>query len=80
MDEKRLRSQDDPCRDVRKHPPRMGNPAEGVSRTPMSSPTPGTLAASPDTGIDPDDVVVLGVAPHGTGGSLAHRAASGEVG
>ena len=46
----------------------------------MSSPTPGTLATSPDTGSDPDDVVVLGVAPHGTGGSLAHRAASEEVG
>ena len=80
MGEKRLRSQDDPCRDVQKHPRRMGNPAEGVPQTPMSSPTPGTLATSPDTGIDPDDVVVLGVAPHGTGGSLAHRTASEGVG
>ena len=58
----------------------MGNPAEGVLQTFMSCTTLRTLSNSPDTGIDPDDVVVLGVAPHGTGGSLAHRAASEEVG
>ena len=46
----------------------------------MSSPTPSTLATSPNTGMDPDDVVGLGVAPHGAGGPLAHRAASEEVG
>ena len=77
---KHARSREDPCRGVQKHPRRMGNPAEEVSQTPTSFPTPGTLATSPDTGSDPDDVVVLGVAPHGTGGSLAHRAASEEVG
>ena len=70
--EKRSRSQGDPGYDVQKHPRRMGNPVVGVFRTPISSPTPGTLTTSPDTGIDPDDVVVSGVAPHGTGGSLAH--------
>ena len=58
----------------------MGNPAEGVSQTPTRSPSPGTLATSPDTGIGPDDDVVSGVAPHGTGGSLTHRAASEVVG
>ena len=58
----------------------MGNPAAEVSQTPTSSPTPGTLATSPDTVIDPDDDVVSGVAPHETGGSLAHRAASEVVG
>ena len=58
----------------------MGNPAEGVPQIPTSSPTPGTLATLPGTGIDPDDDVVLGVVPHGIGGSLAHRAASEVVG
>ena len=37
----------------------MGNPAEGVSQTPMSFPTPSTLATSPDTGIELDDDVAL---------------------
>ena len=37
--EKRPRSRDDPGHDVRKYPRRMGNLAEGVSRTPMSFPT-----------------------------------------
>uniref|UniRef100_A0AAV1VE03 Uncharacterized protein n=1 Tax=Peronospora matthiolae TaxID=2874970 RepID=A0AAV1VE03_9STRA len=46
----------------------------------MSSPTPGTLATLPDFGIGHDDDFVPGVSPHGTGGSLAHRAASVEVG
>ncbi|CAI5714208.1 unnamed protein product [Hyaloperonospora brassicae] len=58
----------------------MGSPAEGVSHTPTSSPTPGTLATSPDTGIGHDDDVVEGFSPHGAGGSLAHRAASVVVG
>ena len=77
---KRYRSTDDPCHDVQKHQRRMGNPAEGVPQIPTSSQTPGTLATLPDTGIDPDDDVVLGVVPHGIGGSLAHRAASEVVG
>ena len=42
----------------------------------MSSPTPGTLATSPDTGIGPDDDVASGVSPYGTGDPLVHRAAS----
>uniref|UniRef100_M4BZ15 Uncharacterized protein n=1 Tax=Hyaloperonospora arabidopsidis (strain Emoy2) TaxID=559515 RepID=M4BZ15_HYAAE len=46
----------------------------------MSSPTPGTHATSPDIGIGHDDDVVSRVSSHGTGGSLAHRAASVEVG
>ena len=46
----------------------------------MSSPTPGTRANSPDTVIGHDDDVVSGVSPHGTSGSLAHRAASVVVG
>ena len=78
--EKRSRSQGDPGHDVQKHPRRKGSPAEGVSHTPTSSPTPGTLATSPDTGIDPDDDFVSGVATHQTGGALAHRAASEVVG
>ena len=53
----------------------MGNPDEGVSNTSMSSPTPGNLVTSPDTGIGHDDDVVSGVSPHKTGGSLDHRAA-----
>ena len=58
----------------------MGNLAEGESHTPMSSPTLGTHATSPNIGIGHDDDVVSGVSPHGTGGSLDHRAASVEVG
>ena len=78
--EKRSRSQGDPGHDVQKHPRRKGSPAEGVSHTHTSSPTPGTLATSPDTSIGHDDDVAEGVSPHGTGGSLAHRAASVVVG
>ena len=66
----------DPCHDAQKHPRRMGNPAEGVSHSPTSSPTPNTRATSPDTGIGPDDDVVSGASPHGTGSFLARRAAS----
>ena len=65
---------------LKKHPRRMGSLAEGESHTPMSSPTPGTHSTSPNIGIDHDDDIVSGVSPHGTGGSLAHRAASVEVG
>uniref|UniRef100_M4C2A6 Uncharacterized protein n=1 Tax=Hyaloperonospora arabidopsidis (strain Emoy2) TaxID=559515 RepID=M4C2A6_HYAAE len=77
---KRPRSGDDTGHDVQKHPRRMNSLAEGESHTPMSSPTPGTLATLPDTGISHDDDVVSGVSPHRTGGSLVHRAASVEVG
>ena len=66
----------DPCHDAQKHPRRMGNPAEGVSHSPTSSPPPGTRATSPDTDIGHDDDVVSGFSPHGTGGSLDHQAAS----
>uniref|UniRef100_M4BUF1 Uncharacterized protein n=1 Tax=Hyaloperonospora arabidopsidis (strain Emoy2) TaxID=559515 RepID=M4BUF1_HYAAE len=78
--DKREGAQVDPDRGAQNHPRRRGNLAEGVSRTPMSSPTPGTHATSPDIGIGHDDDVVSGVSPHGAGGSLAHRAASVEVG
>ena len=74
--EKRSRSQGDPGHDVQKHPRRKGSPAEGVSHTPTSSPTLSTLATSPDTGIGHDNDVASGFSPHGTGGSLSHRAAS----
>uniref|UniRef100_M4B2M6 Uncharacterized protein n=1 Tax=Hyaloperonospora arabidopsidis (strain Emoy2) TaxID=559515 RepID=M4B2M6_HYAAE len=74
------RSRDDTGHDVQKHPRRMNSLAEGESHTTMSSPTPGTLATLPDTDIGHDDDVVSGVSPHGTGGSLAHRPASVEVG
>ena len=53
--EKSLWSQEDPCRDVQKHSRRMGNRAVGVSQTPMSFPSPDTLAASPDISIDLGD-------------------------
>ena len=78
--EKRSRLQGDPGHDVQKHPRRKGSPDEGVYHTPTSSPTPGTLATSPDTGIDHDNDVASGFSTHGTGGSLAHRAASVVVG
>ena len=52
----------------------MGNLAEGVSRTPMSSQTQSTAATSPDTGIDHDDDVVAVTYLHRTGGSLARQA------
>uniref|UniRef100_M4BQ56 Uncharacterized protein n=1 Tax=Hyaloperonospora arabidopsidis (strain Emoy2) TaxID=559515 RepID=M4BQ56_HYAAE len=75
---KRPRSRDDTGHDVQKHPRRMGSLAEGESHTPMSSPTLGTHATLPNIGIGHDDDVVSGVSPHGTGGSLDHRAASVE--
>ena len=56
----------------------MSSSAEEVSHTSMSYPTPVTRATSPDTGHNDD--VILGVSPHGAGGSLAHRAASVVVG
>uniref|UniRef100_M4BEB3 Uncharacterized protein n=1 Tax=Hyaloperonospora arabidopsidis (strain Emoy2) TaxID=559515 RepID=M4BEB3_HYAAE len=52
----------------------------GESNTPMSSPNPGTHATSPNIGNGHDDDVVSGVSTHGTGGFLADRAASVEVG
>ena len=70
--EKRSRSQSDPRHDVPKILRRKGSPAEGVSHIPTRSPTPGTLATSPDTGIGYDDDVASGFSPHGTGGFLAH--------
>ena len=78
--EKRSRSQDDPCRDVQKHFQRCCNHTEGVSHTFISISTPDTNATSPDTGIVHEDVVVSEVSPHGTSGSLAHRAASVVIG
>uniref|UniRef100_M4BFD3 Uncharacterized protein n=1 Tax=Hyaloperonospora arabidopsidis (strain Emoy2) TaxID=559515 RepID=M4BFD3_HYAAE len=77
---KRPRSRDDSGHDVQIYPRRMGNLAEGESHTPMSSPTPGTHATSPDIDISHDEDVVSGVSSHGTGGSITHRAASVEVG
>ena len=71
IDEKRSRSMNDPFHDVQKHPRRIGNPAEGLSHTPSSSPTPSTLATSPDTDIGHNNDVVFLVSPHRTGSSLA---------
>ena len=58
----------------------MSSPAEGVSHTPMNSPTPRICATSSDTGIGHGDDVVSGVSSHETGGYLAHREASVVVG
>ena len=69
-----------PCHDVQKHPPRMGNPAEEVSHTPISSSTPDTRATLSDTSIGHDNDVFSGVSPRGTAGSHTHRAASMVVG
>ena len=60
----------------KKHPRRRGSPAEGVSHTPKSSPTPGILATSPNTGIDHGDDVVSEISSHRIDGFLANRAAS----
>uniref|UniRef100_M4BAE4 Uncharacterized protein n=1 Tax=Hyaloperonospora arabidopsidis (strain Emoy2) TaxID=559515 RepID=M4BAE4_HYAAE len=46
----------------------------------MSSPTLGTLATLPETGIGHGEEVISGVSPRGTDGSLSHRAASVGVG
>ena len=62
---KRPRSRDDPGHDVQNHPRHRGNLDEGVSRTPMSFPTQGTLATLPDTGIGHGDDIVSGVSRHG---------------
>ena len=64
----------------KKHPRRRGSPAEGVSHTPKSSPTPGILATSPNTGIDHGDDVVSEISSHRIDGFLANRAASVVVG
>ena len=58
----------------------MGSLAEGVSHTPMSPPTQGTLATLPDTDIGHDDGVVSVVSRHENEDSHAHRAASGVAG
>ena len=79
-DGKRPRSRDDPGHDVQKHPRRIGNLAEGVSSTPMSFQTQGTLATLPDTGIGHDDGIVSVVSRHENEDSHAHRAASGVAG
>ena len=50
----------------------MDNPAEGVSRTFMSSQTQGTPSTSPYTAIGHEDDVIVVTSQHGTGGSLAH--------
>uniref|UniRef100_M4C2D5 Uncharacterized protein n=1 Tax=Hyaloperonospora arabidopsidis (strain Emoy2) TaxID=559515 RepID=M4C2D5_HYAAE len=70
----------DPDRGAQKHPRHMGDIAEGISRTPMSSQTQGTLTTSPETGINHDDVFVEVPSPHGTGGSLARQATPVAVG
>ena len=77
---KRLEPQGSDGYDVQKRQRRMGNLVEGVSRTPVSSRTQGTLATSPDTGIGHCDDVVAEASPHGTEGPLAHREAPVAVG
>uniref|UniRef100_M4C4W7 Uncharacterized protein n=1 Tax=Hyaloperonospora arabidopsidis (strain Emoy2) TaxID=559515 RepID=M4C4W7_HYAAE len=78
--EKGEESQVDPDRGAQKHSRHMGNPTEGVSCTPMSSQTQGTLATSQDTDIDHDDDVVEVPSLHGTGGSLDLQATPVAVG
>ena len=51
-------------------PRHMGNPAEGVSYTSMSSKTQGTLTTSFNNGIDHDDDVVAVSSQYGTRGFL----------
>ena len=48
-------SQADLEHDVRKRQQRMGNLAEGVTRTPITFTTPSTHAILPDTGFAPGD-------------------------
>uniref|UniRef100_A0AAV1UEL9 Uncharacterized protein n=1 Tax=Peronospora matthiolae TaxID=2874970 RepID=A0AAV1UEL9_9STRA len=77
---KRPRSRDDHDHDAQKHPKHKGSLAEGVSQTPMSFQTQGTLATFPDTGIGPDDDVVSVVSRHETDDTHAHRAKSVAAG
>ena len=58
----------------------MGNLAERVSRTSMSSQTQSIFAASPIIGIVYDDGVVAVTSPHGTGVPLARQATPAAVG
>uniref|UniRef100_A0AAV1THZ8 Uncharacterized protein n=1 Tax=Peronospora matthiolae TaxID=2874970 RepID=A0AAV1THZ8_9STRA len=74
--EERPRSRDDHGHDAQKHPKHKGSLAEGVSQTPMSFQTQGTLATLPGTGIGPDDVVVSLVSRHEIDDTRADRAKS----
>ena len=58
----------------------MNSLAEGESHTPISSPTPGTHATSPNIGIGHDDDVVAVTYTHGSGDSPARQATPVEVG
>ena len=78
--EKRQASQGDPDHDVRKRQRRKGNPAAVDPQIPMSFPTQGIHATSPDTGCGHDDDAFEAEDPHGTEGSHAHRATPVEVG
>ena len=78
--DKRPGSQLDPDHGAQKLPRRMDSPAGGVPRTPMSSQTQGTLATSPDTGIDHGGDAVAVSSQHGTVGSLACLATPVAVG
>uniref|UniRef100_A0AAV1T4L6 Uncharacterized protein n=1 Tax=Peronospora matthiolae TaxID=2874970 RepID=A0AAV1T4L6_9STRA len=66
--------------DAQKPPKHMGSLAEGVPQIPMSFQTQGTHATLPDTGIGPDDDVVLVVSRHGIDDTHAHRAKSVAAG
>ena len=68
----------DPDHGVRKHPRHIGNLAEGVYCTPMSSQTHDTPATSPDIGIGHDDDVIAVTFLHGNGGSLTRQAPPGR--
>uniref|UniRef100_A0AAV1USY5 Uncharacterized protein n=1 Tax=Peronospora matthiolae TaxID=2874970 RepID=A0AAV1USY5_9STRA len=70
----RPRSRDDHGRDAQKHPKHKSSLAEGVSQTPMSFQTQGTLATLPDISIGLDDDVVSVVSRHETDDTHAHRA------
>ncbi|CAH0493013.1 unnamed protein product [Peronospora farinosa] len=72
--EKRQRQQVGPAHDAQKRPRRMGNPAEGEPRTPMSSTTQDIHATSPDTGFDHGGDASIVDFPHGTEDSSVHQA------
>ena len=74
---KRPRSRDDTGHDVQKHLRRRGNLAEGESHTPVSSPTPGTHATSPDIGIELCGNAASEASPHGAANSLSRRGNAG---
>ena len=77
---KRSASPTDLAADAQKRQRQMGNPAVRESHIPMSSRTQDTPAISPSIGTGSRDDVAGESSPHGTAGSLAHRAAPGEVG